>query len=264
MVVEMDKQFPNDKVADRVRASIERAFSGLDNAFKVAVLELGLKLKEASFNNSDAQLVEVRKEAAVTCCQMFGVPPHKVGILDRATFSNIENQGIDYVTGPISAMASAVESAIETACLTTAERGTYNVRFDLNGLLRGDIFSRYRAYAIGRQWGWLNADEIRAFENFDPLPDGAGKTYLNPLNMVPAGKGGGGSGGGRGDGGDGGAPPSVRYGAAIAAASAGHAAGDAAALVTVEAHGGTGGFAALPPAAGLQDIEAILQPDQGV
>jgi len=189
VVVEMDRKLPNDHVARRIRDGIERAYGGLDNAFKVAILELGMKMREISFKPSDSQLVEVRKENAVAMCQIFGVPPHKVGILDRATFSNIEHQAIEYVTGPVSALAKAMESAIDIACLTTIEREQgYFVQFDLNGLLRGDIQSRYRAYAIGRQWGWLSADEIRAWENMDPLPLASGKTYLQPMNMQPSDK----------------------------------------------------------------------------
>lgn len=188
IAIEMEKQIPNDAVAKRLREQIERAYAGVDNSFKVAILELGMKLKEFSFNNRDSQLIEVRKEQAVACCTMFGVPPHKVGILDRATFSNIEQQGIDYVTGPISSLAKAVESAVRISCLTADEDEEYEPELDLDDLQRGDILSRYRSYAIGRQWGWLNADEIREWESLNPLPDGAGTTYLTPLNMVPAGE----------------------------------------------------------------------------
>lgn len=186
-VVEMDGKLPNDQVAARIRASLERTYGGVDNAFKIAVLELGMKLKEFSFNNADSQLVEIRKEQGVQCAQAFGVPPHKIGILDRATFSNIEHQAIEYVTGPLSALAEALESAIETTCLSAAERGEYFIEVDLDELKRGDILNRYRAYAIGRQWGWLNADEIREWERQNPLPDGAGREFLKPLNMIPAG-----------------------------------------------------------------------------
>ncbi|GLK86677.1 phage portal protein [Ancylobacter defluvii] len=188
IAIEMEKKLPNDAVAKRLRAQIEGAYSGMDNAFRVAILELGMKLKEFSYNNRDSQLIEVRKEQAVQCCTMFGVPPHKIGILDRATNNNIEHQGIDYVTGPVSSLARAVESAVRISCLTADEDEEFEPELDLDDLQRGDILSRYRSYAIGRQWGWLNADEIREWESMNPLPDGAGKTYLTPLNMVPAGE----------------------------------------------------------------------------
>ena len=186
VVLEYDKKLPNDDVAARIRAGIERAYSGVDNAFKIAILELGMKLKEFSSNPSDSQLTETRKEQAIQCCTMYGVPPHKIGILDRATNNNIEHQGIDYVTGPVSSLAECAQSALETACLSPTERETYYIEFNLDGLMRGDLHSRYRAYAIGRQWGWLSADDVRSRENMDDLPDDQGKTYLTPLNMVPA------------------------------------------------------------------------------
>jgi HK97 family phage portal protein len=186
-VLQMDKKLPNDEVATRMRAGIERVYSGVDNSFKIAILELGMKLKEFSFDPTKSQMTETRKEQAVQCCTMYRVPPHKIGILDKATFSNIEQQSIDYVTGPISSLAEAFESAVEVACLTPSERQEYYVELNLDGLMRGDLLSRYQAYAIGRQWGWLNSDEIRAWENQDPIPDGAGQDYLVPLNMSPAG-----------------------------------------------------------------------------
>lgn len=188
VVLETDKKFADDAVASRTRAQFEEKYSGVNNAFRVAILELGMKLKEFSFNNRDSQLVEVRKDAAVTMCQILNVPPHKVGILDRATNNNIEHQGIDYVAGPVSSIASAIESAIETACLTEREQEEFFVRHDLDELKRGDMLTRYRAYSIGRQWGWLNVDEIRQWEDMNPLPDDQGKTYLSPMNMVPADK----------------------------------------------------------------------------
>lgn len=187
-VIEMDSKLPNDDVANRIRSGLERTYGGLDNHFKIAILELGMKLKEFSFSNADSQLIEIRKEQAVQCAQVWNVPPHKIGILDRATFSNIEQQSIEYVTGPVSALAECIESAVETSCLSMEDRSEYFIEIDLDDLKRGDMLTRYRAYAMGRQWGWLSADEIREWERQNPLPDGAGKEYLKPLNMIPAGQ----------------------------------------------------------------------------
>ncbi len=118
---------------------------------------------------------------------MYRTPPHKIGLLDRATFSNIEQQSIDYITGPLSTAAQSVDSALSIACLTPAEREVYKIEHNLEGLMRGDILSRYRAYAIGRQWGWLSVNKILERENENGIgPDG--DEYLTPLNMVPAGE----------------------------------------------------------------------------
>ncbi|NFV80007.1 phage portal protein [Magnetospirillum aberrantis] len=185
-VLEYDKILPNDGVATRMRNGIERLYSGVDNAFRIALLELGVKFREISSNNSDSQLIEVRKHQAELVAQMFNMPPHKIGILDRATNNNIEHQGIDYVKGPVSSLAKCIESAITTACLSDAEQEEFYLEHNLDGLMRGDLLSRYRAYAIGRNWGWLSADDVRDWENMDPLPDGQGKIYLIPGNMNKA------------------------------------------------------------------------------
>jgi HK97 family phage portal protein len=187
MILEYDKKLPDDEVAARIRAGIERVYGGLDNKWKVAILELGIKMREISFDPSKTQLTETRKLGAEMACMMYRTPPHKIGILDKATFSNIEQQSIDYVTGPISATAKSVESAISTACLTPRERETYKVEHNLDGLMRGDLLSRYRAYAIGRQWGWLSVNKILERENENTIGS-EGDQYLVPLNMVPAGE----------------------------------------------------------------------------
>lgn len=187
MILEYDKKLPNDEVAKRIREGIERVYGGIDNKWKVAILELGMKMRETSFDPSKTQLVETRKLSGEIACTMYRTPPHKIGILDKATFSNIEQQSIDYVTGPISTQARAVESALTIACLTPQEREIYKIEHNLEGLMRGDILSRYRAYAIGRQWGWLSVNKILNSENQNEIgPEG--DEYLKPLNMVPAGE----------------------------------------------------------------------------
>lgn len=187
MILEYDKKLPNDEVAARIRAGIERVYGGLNNKWKVAILELGMKLKETSSDPSKSQLIETRKHGAEQACTMYRTPPHKIGILDKATFSNIEQQSIDYVTGPISSVAKSIEAGITIACLTPDEREIYKVEHNLEGLMRGDILSRYRAYAIGRQWGWLSVNAILNRENENGIgPDG--ERYLEPLNMNPPNK----------------------------------------------------------------------------
>jgi len=187
MILEYDKKLPNDEVAQRIRAGIERVYGGFDNKWKVAILELGIKMRETSFDPARTQLVETRKLGAEMACTMYRTPPHKIGLLERATNNNIEHQSIDYVTGPLSAMAKGIESAVTIACLTPPEREIYKVEHNLEGLMRGDLLSRYRAYAIGRQWGWLSVNTILRRENENEIGP-KGDEYLTPLNMVPAGE----------------------------------------------------------------------------
>lgn len=186
IVLETDKRLPNDEVAKRMRASIERVYGGLSNQWKIAILELGMKMRELSTDPQKSQLIETRRHCAELACAMYRTPPHKIGILDRATNNNIEHQSIDYITGPLSALARSVEAGITIACLTPPEREVFKVEHNLEGLMRGDVLSRYRAYAIGRQWGWLSANDVLAMENRNGIGP-SGDEYLVPLNMAPGG-----------------------------------------------------------------------------
>ena len=176
-----------DEAAGRLRESFERLYKGSENAYKVAVLEEGLKFVSNRTDNKDSQFLESKKQQALEICQVFGIPPHKVGILDHATFSNIEHQNMEYVQDTLLSACSAWEQTLNMKLLTPEERQTLSFGFVLEGLLRGDVKTRFEGYAIARNWGWLNVDEIRALENLNPLPEGKGKIYLQPMNMVEAG-----------------------------------------------------------------------------
>jgi phage portal protein BeeE len=104
--------------------------------------------------------------------------------LERATFSNIEQQSISYVVDAIRPWAVRWEQAINQQLLNGS--GMFFAEHSVDGLLRGDISSRYAAYAVGRQWGWLSINDIRGLENMNPIAKG-GDVYLTPMNMVPAG-----------------------------------------------------------------------------
>lgn len=128
-----------------------------------------------------------RQYQVVDIARIFRVPPHMIAELTRATYSNIESQSIDFVVNTIRPWLVRFEQAFKQRLFDETDREHY-AEFLIDGLLRGDIASRYSAYAVGRQWGWLSADDIREMENRNPLPDGQGETYLVPLNMIPAGE----------------------------------------------------------------------------
>jgi HK97 family phage portal protein len=158
-------------------------FSGSRNARKTVVLEEGAKVEPIAMTFDDAQFLETRKFQRSEIAGIFRVPPHLIGDLDRATFGNIEHQSIEFVTHCIRPWLVRWEQALSKALFTAP--GTYYPEHAVEGLLRGDIKSRYDAYSIGRQHGWLSANDIRALENMNPIS--GGDTYLQPLNMAPAG-----------------------------------------------------------------------------
>lgn len=171
--------------ADRLKKSWEEMHRGLSNAHRVAILEEGLKWNQIGMSQEDAQYLQTRQYQVVDIARIFRVPPHMIAELTRATFSNIEQQSIDFVVNTIRPWLVRFEQALKQRLFDETDR-EYYAEFLIDGLLRGDIASRYSAYAVGRQWGWLSADDIREMENRNPLPDDQGKSYLVPLNMVPA------------------------------------------------------------------------------
>lgn len=171
------------EAAKTLRNSFENLYSGADNAHKVAILEEGMKWQAMTLTNEQSQFIESRKFQVVDICRWFRVPPHMVGELDRATFTNIEHQSLEFVIYSMRPWFVRWEQALNYALLSQSERETYFFEFLVDGLLRGDIKTRYEAYATGRNNGWLSVDEIRAMENMNPLDNDAGKHYLVPLNM---------------------------------------------------------------------------------
>jgi len=159
---------------------------GLTNAHKVKILEEGLKVEKVGIPPEEAQFLQTRVFQAQEVARMFRMPPHKIGLLENATFSNIEHQAIEFMTDTIQPWLRRNEAAMWRDMLTEAERQTMYMEYLVEGMLRGDTMTRYQAYAIGRQWGWLSVNDIRAMENRDPVADG--DVYLQPLNMVEAGQ----------------------------------------------------------------------------
>lgn len=172
-----------DAQATRISAEWKSVHEGVPNAHKVAVLSGNLKFQPLNVNPEDAQFLETRKFQVTEIARLFRIPPHMIGDLDRATFSNIEHQSLEFVIHTIRPWLVRWEQEFNRKMFTPRERNRYFVEFNVDGLLRGDIKSRYEAYQVAKSNGWLNADEIRALENMNPLPNGNGKPYYNPLNL---------------------------------------------------------------------------------
>ena len=169
-----------------LRASWNAAFTGSANAGKVAVLEENMHFEPLTMPNNEAQFLETRKFQVNEICRIFRVPPHMIGDLDRATFSNIEHQSISFAVHTIRPWLVRIEQAMNRALFADSEKGRFYVQFNLDGLMRGDYKSRMEGYAIARQNGWMSANDIRELENLNPLSDeDGGNVYLVNGNMIP-------------------------------------------------------------------------------
>ncbi len=169
---------------DRMRESWASKHGGLDKSHKVAILEEGLTYQEIGIPPEDAQFIETRKFQIQEVARIYRIPPHMLADLERATFSNIEHQSIEFVMHTIRPWLVRWEQSISQNLMLEKDRKRYYPEFLVEGLLRGDITSRYQAYATARQNGWMSANDIRELENMNPV-DG-GDVYLVPLNMIPA------------------------------------------------------------------------------
>ncbi|MCE7982534.1 MAG: phage portal protein [Caldilinea sp. CFX5] len=175
----------------RLLSSWEARHQGVENAHRVAILEEGLDVAEVGIPPQDAQFLETAKFQRSQIASIFRVPPHMIGDLERATFSNIEQQSIEFVTFTLGPWLGIWEQAIYRDLLSPAERERYFAEFLVDGLLRGDTASRYQAYQSAITTGWMAPNEAREKENLNPLE--GGDTLLQPLNMAPAGDGSNGS-----------------------------------------------------------------------
>lgn len=174
------------KNPEKVRDSWTRGFSGSGNAHKVAVLEEGMKYTPISISPEQAQFLETRKFQINEIARIFRVPPHMVGDLDKSSFSNIEQQSLEFVKYTLDPWVVRWEQSIQRTLLQDEEKPRYFVKFNLEGLLRGDYQSRMNGYATARQNGWMSANDIRELENLDRIPpESGGDLYLINGNMLP-------------------------------------------------------------------------------
>jgi HK97 family phage portal protein len=184
-VIETEKKIDPD-IVDRLKAGWANAYGkteGGANWHKVAILEDGLKWKPMTVNPKDAMILESRQFQISDIARVFRVPPHLIGDLEKATFSNIEHQGLDFVTHALRPWCVRIEQEANYKLFLRDEWDGIFTEFLLDSMLRGDIKSRNEAYQIMRRNGVLNGDEWREKENLNPLPDEQGKKYIVESNM---------------------------------------------------------------------------------
>lgn len=168
-----------------LRESWNSIYGGSGNANRVAILEEGMHFEPIAIPNNEAQFLETRKFQVDEICRIFRVPPHLVGDLEHATFSNIEHQSIDFAVHTIRPWLVRIEQSMNRALFSDEEKGRFYVQFNIDGLMRGDYKSRMEGYAIARQNGWMSANDIRALENQNPIPsEEGGDAYLVNGNMI--------------------------------------------------------------------------------
>ena len=172
------------KDPSRVRESWQQTFGGSANSNKIAVLEEGMKY--TSISPEQAQFLETRKFQINEIARIFRVPPHMVGDLEKSSFSNIEQQSLEFVKYTLDPWVIRWEQSIQRTLLTPDEKKVFFVKFNVEGLLRGDYQSRMNGYATARQNGWMSANDIRELENLDRIPkEDGGDLYLINGNMLP-------------------------------------------------------------------------------
>ena len=147
------------------------------------ILEEGMQYKAGSMPLRDAQFIDIKKFAVTDVARIFGIPPHKIGDLERATFSNVEEQNLDYVITTLRRWLVRWEQECNRKLIAPLEKTQQFTEHLVDGLLRGNIQSRYSAYSQGINNGFLSPNDIRKFENLDPIEDG--DTYLVQGAMVP-------------------------------------------------------------------------------
>ena len=176
------------KDPQRVRESWQSTFGGSGNSNKIAVLEEGMKYTPIGISPEQAQFLETRKFQINEIARIFRVPPHMVGDLEKSSFSNIEQQSLEFVKYTLEPWLVRWEQSIQRILLSPEEKKSYFAKFNVEGLLRGDYASRMTGYATARQNGWMSANDIRELENMDRIPaEEGGDLYLINGNMLPLG-----------------------------------------------------------------------------
>ncbi len=166
------------KNPERVREAWHRAY-GSGNAHKTAILEEGMKYTPISIPNNEAQFLETRKFQIEEIARLYRVPLHMIGDLDHATFSNIEHLSLEFVKYTLDPWLIRWEQSLMKALLSDSEKGRYFIKFNVEGLLRGDYASRMSGYATARQNGWMSANDIHELEDMNLIPDeDGGNLYL--------------------------------------------------------------------------------------
>lgn len=176
------EQTLSDQAYERLKKDFEERHTGLGNAHRPMILEMGLDWKSMALNAEDSQFLETRKFQLEEICRLFRVPLHMVQNTDRATFNNIEELGLGFINYSLVPYLTRIEQRINTGLVRKSKQGVYYAKFNAGALLRGDMKSRFEAYATGINWGIYSPNDCRDLEDMNPRP--GGDVYLTPMNMT--------------------------------------------------------------------------------
>lgn len=169
-----------EDAAKQNRRMWEDTHKGSDNAHRTAVLTNGLKWQDVGMHNNDAQFLESQKYSDVKICRIFRIPPHLVYDLERATFSNIEEQSLEFAIYTMLPWVRRWEEAISRDLIVEPD---IFVKFNMEGLLRGNAAARSAFYQQALTSGWMSINEVRELEDMNPIPNG--DEHLIQGAMVP-------------------------------------------------------------------------------
>lgn len=173
------------KLGPEAVADLRENFVNAVNSGRFPMLENGVEFQAISLTPADAEFINTAKITTTDIARAYRIPPHIIGDLERATFSNIEHQSLEFVKHTLLPWIKNWEAELNRKLLPLDLQDTHFFRFNVEGLLRGDIRARMEAYTKAIQWGILNRDEVRELENRNRIPDGLGEIFLTPLNMAP-------------------------------------------------------------------------------
>ena len=173
------------KYPEKLRESWQSIYGGTQNTGKVAVLEEGVDYQQISIPPDDAQFIETKKFQINEIARLYRVPPHLIGDLEKSSFNNIEQQSLEFVKYTLTPWLVRWEQTLNKSLLLPSERKNFFIKFNVEGLLRGDYQSRMSGYATARQNGWMSANDIRELEDLNPISDEeGGNLYLINGNMT--------------------------------------------------------------------------------
>jgi len=185
MIIQHPKKI-DPKIKSDLKSSLRETYSGLGKSHRMMLLEDGMEAKSIVIDPKDSQFLETRKFQINEICRMYHIPPHMLADVEKSTSwgSGIEEQNIGFITHTMRPWFVLWEEEISRVLLLDSEKDEYFFEFDMMALLRGDSVKRWTAYIMGKRNGILNADEIRGWENLNPIPDDLGKEYIVEKNMI--------------------------------------------------------------------------------